>query len=554
VNKHSSKVVVRQIVEALNVLGVTQIVISPGSRNAPFMLELHSDSRFECMSVVDERSAAFFALGLVQQSQRPVAIICTSGTALLNYAPAVAEAFYQRKKLIVISADRPPFWINKGEGQSIVQTNIFEAFTEASWQLMEDEEPGAIEMNQARLNDFVQQVATIPGPIHLNVPFNEPLYDLESNEFHSNFNVIPNKSERANFNWIEKLRGKKIMVLLGQHQEQEDFASELETISQFENLAVFAELHSNSIHPNFISSIDTLIMSLGSRAQELIQPDVLITVGTNIISRKIKAILRKSKPTHFHIGLHEKSMDTYNCLENFFCVSPKQVFSEMRVLRNAEIQYGSTLRKSYHLATEVGHKYINSAAFSDLKAMQIIAENIPVAAAIQLGNSSIIRYYHLVHQGRNNRFESNRGVAGIDGCTSTAVGYAYNAQNEVYFISGELAFMYDSNAFWNKYVSRKLKVIVINNGGGGIFRIIDGAKDSHTLETLQETPHDLSVENLVRRYGLKYLSASNENELLHALHVLNEERECTIIEVFTPRLENAEILDTFFKAIHLNHE
>lgn len=553
-NKHSSKVVVRQIVDALHVLGVTQIVISPGSRNAPFMLELHSNSRFECMSIVDERSAAFFALGLIQQSQRPVAIICTSGTALLNYAPAVAEAFYQRKKLIVISADRPPFWINKGEGQSIVQTNIFEAFTEASWQLKEDEEPHAVENNEAFLNEFIFHLKTVPGPVHLNVPFNEPLYDLVSNEFHSNFHVIPNKSERANFAWIEKLRGKRIMILVGQHQEQDDFMSELEILSQFENVAVFAELHSNSIHHNFISSIDTLIMSLGSRAQELIQPDVLITVGTNIISRKIKAILRKCKPTHFHIGLQEKPMDTYNCLENFFSVSPKQAFIEMQELRSAQMEYGSILRKVYHIATEVGHKYIDSAAFSDLKAMRIIAENIPEDVTIQLGNSSIIRYYHLVHQGSNNRFESNRGVAGIDGCTSTAVGYAYNAQNEVYFISGDLAFMYDSNAFWNKYVSRKLKVIVINNGGGGIFRIIDGAKDSNTLEALQETPHDSSVENLIRRYGLKYLSASNENELLHALHVLHREQECTVLEVFTPRLENAEILDNFFKAIHLNHE
>lgn len=553
-NQHSSKVVVRQVVEALSVLSVSQIVISPGSRNAPFMLELHSDSRFECLSVVDERSAAFFALGLIQQSNRPVAIICTSGTALLNYAPAVAEAFYQRKKLIVISADRPPFWINKGEGQSIVQTNIFEAITEASWQLKEDEDPGAMEINQTTLNDFVQQVATVPGPVHLNVPFNEPLYGLDSSKFHSNFNVLPIKSEGANFNWIEKLRGKKIMVLLGQHQEPEVFVDELEAIAHFENVAVFAELHSNSIHPNFISSIDTLIMSLGSRAQEFIEPDVLITVGTNIISRKIKAILRKSKPTHFHIGFLEKPMDTYNCLENFFSVSPKQAFTEMQTMRCAEIGYGSVLRKAYHLATEIGHKYIDSAPFSDLRALRIIAQSIPNFATIQLGNSSIIRYYHLVYQGGNNRFESNRGVAGIDGCTSTAVGYAYNSPNQVYFISGELAFMYDSNAFWNKYVSQNLKVIVINNGGGGIFRIIDGAKDSNTLEALQETSHDLSVENLVRRYGLKYLSASNENELLHALHVLHGEQECTILEVFTPRLENAEILDSFFKAIHLNHE
>jgi 2-succinyl-5-enolpyruvyl-6-hydroxy-3-cyclohexene-1-carboxylate synthase len=295
-------------------------------------------------------------------------------------------------------------------------------------------------------------------------------------------------------------------------------------------------------------------MSLGPRAQEFIQPDVLITVGTNIISRKIKAILRKSKPTHFHIGLHEKPMDTYNCLENFFSVSPKQVFSEMQTLRCAEIEYGSVLRKAYHLATEVGLKHIDSAPFSDLKAIRIIAQTIPNFTTIQLGNSSIIRYYHLVYQGENNRFESNRGAAGIDGCTSTAVGYAYNSPSQVYFISGELAFMYDSNAFWNKYVSQNLKVIVINNGGGGIFRIIDGAKDSNTLESLQETPHDLSVENLVRRYSLKYLSASNENELLHGLHVLHAEQECTILEVFTPRLENAEILDSFFKAIHLNHE
>ncbi len=553
-NQHSSKVVVRQVVEALNVLGVTQIVISPGSRNAPFMLELHSDSRFECLSIVDERSAAFFALGLIQESNKPVAIICTSGTALLNYAPAVAEAFYQRKNLIVVSADRPASWINKGEGQCIVQPNIFQEFTEASWQLKEDEQENAFGQNHTVLQAFISHLKSVTGPVHLNVPFNEPLYDLVSDEFQSNFILDSNKSETISFNRIEELKSKKIMILIGQHQEKESFVNELEIISQFENVAVFAELHSNTLHSSFISSIDTLIMSLGAKAQELIEPDVLITVGTNIISRKIKAILRKCKPMHFHIGLQEKPMDTFNCLEYFFSVSPKQAFSEMQELRCAQIEYGSNLRKVYHIATEVGLKYIDSAAFSDLKAMRIIAENIPDEAAIQLGNSSIIRYYHLVHQGRNNRFESNRGVAGIDGCTSTAVGYAYNAQNDVYFISGDLAFMYDSNAFWNNYVSQKLKVIVINNGGGGIFRIIDGAKESNKLEALQETPHNLKVQSLVQRYGLNYLSAVNENELLNALRVLHGEQECTILEVFTPRLENAEILDNFFKAIHLNHE
>jgi 2-succinyl-5-enolpyruvyl-6-hydroxy-3-cyclohexene-1-carboxylate synthase len=556
VKKHSSKLVVQQLVEALNAVGVKQIVISPGSRNAPFMIELSNDKRFECLSIIDERAAAFFALGLCQKNTAPVAIICTSGTALLNYAPAIAEAYYQRLSVIVISADRPAFWINKGEGQSIVQTNVFESFTETSFQLVEDELEHASIENFNRLNQFVKSVKNKIGPVHINVPFNEPLYDVVNEGSNYNYSTIESSSkEEFSIDHSKFLGKKRVLILLGQHQENTVALKRVLTnLSDHNEILVLGELHSNLCSENVIYSIDTLIMALGETAQQLIQPDLLITIGTNIVSRKIKAILRKAKPMHIQLGVNEKVMDTFNCLTEFIPVSPELFLEKVVTDFDRNSEYGLTIRRMFATANSLGKKYLKQCEFSDLKAMEILSSRIPKNSVVHLGNSSVIRYFHLVNAPENARYQSNRGVAGIDGCTSTAVGNAFGSDNLTVLISGDLAFLYDANAFWNNYVSPKLKVVVINNQGGGIFRIIEGAKDSDFLETLQETAHTQSVQGLVNRFGLTYFQASNESELSEILDVFFENPNCAVLEIHTPRLTNANVLNDFFKAVILNHE
>ena len=175
--KISSKKVVSNILGALKSADITDVVLTPGSRNAPFSISIANDSFFAVHSIVDERSAGFFALGLSQQSKKPSVLICTSGTALLNYAPAIAEAYYQRVPLLVISADRPEEWINRGEGQSIRQNNVFQNYADYSASLFADEKEASIQ-NKEIIQQTFQYLLSNNGPVHLNVPFQEPLYEL----------------------------------------------------------------------------------------------------------------------------------------------------------------------------------------------------------------------------------------------------------------------------------------------------------------------------------------------------------------------------------------
>lgn len=245
------------------------------------------------------------------------------------------------------------------------------------------------------------------------------------------------------------------------------------------------------------------------------------------------------------MGLNEAEMDTFLCLHSHVQVSPKYFFehaSQLPHIGNFKSEVLAIQQKSQqNIAAQLpGFDY------SDLSVFWKIQDQIPADYDVQMGNSSVVRYIQLFDQRKDLRYFGNRGVAGIDGCTSTAVGACYASQRDTLLISGELSFMYDSNAFWNNYLSEKLKVIVINNGGGGIFRIIEGPKNVSQLERFFETSHSRSVKGLVESFEVEYLSASNENELNEILPLFFQKKNIVVLEIFTPSLQNAAVLSRFF--------
>ncbi len=548
--KISSKKVVSYILGALKSAGITDVVLTPGSRNAPFSISIANDSFFNVFSIVDERSAAFFAMGLSQQSKRPTVLICTSGTALLNYAPAIAEAYYQRIPLLVISADRPEEWIDRGEGQSIRQNNVFQNYSDYSACLFADEKEASMQ-NREIIQKTFQYLLSNNGPVHLNVPFQEPLYELidceelPSFQFETKEKAIDVLKE-VNESLEIIQQAERIMVLVGQHV-YEYFSKELEQFNQLQQVVVLTETHANVNIENAFPCIDRLIMGLGGNAQQTLAPDVLITVGTNIISRKIKAILRKAKPKHIQVGLNEKKMDTFDCLELQCNLTPQEFYNSLKEIESKSEWKNNLLSIQENQIKQV-EAWLPSAPFSDLTVFYSLLKAIPNGMDVQMGNSSVVRYIQLFNQNKKLTYFGNRGVAGIDGSTSTAIGAAWKTRKPTLLISGDLSFHYDSNAFWNNYLSSELKVIVINNGGGGIFRIIDGSKDTEHLEQFFETSHSSkSIKGIADLYSLNYFCAANNDELNEALPLFFNQSHVSVLEIFTPKEDNPKALDAFFQ-------
>ncbi|HEY8405142.1 MAG TPA: 2-succinyl-5-enolpyruvyl-6-hydroxy-3-cyclohexene-1-carboxylic-acid synthase [Flavobacteriales bacterium] len=556
----SDKKPVQDFVQLLQQYAIEHVIITPGSRNAPFIISLSDHPTIQSHSVVDERSAAFVALGMAQQLRKPVVLICTSGTAALNFAPAIAEAYYQRIPLLVVTADRPIEWIDQGEGQSIRQRNVFQNFVKASYEIAEEASEGDLVWYNVRIMDEAMRLCTegVPGPVHINFPLRESLYRTAEPD------GIVKTIQRAEVQLSlspDELRGihkriataQKVMILAGQLPPIEGLREHVIALAERENVVVFTEAHSNLSHPQFISTIDRLIMGLEGEEIDRLVPDLLITIGHNIISRKIKEYLRKGQPEHWHVDVSGEGLDTYKHLTKIIPLHPVDFFRAIDTSYTTTSNYRAQISAMNDKARNAATTYLKEAAWSDLKAFDIIMKHIPAGQDLQMGNSSVVRYILLSDSRSDLRYYGNRGVAGIDGCTSTAVGAAYITQKPTTLISGDIAFFYDSNAFWNNLVSSRLKVIVINNSGGGIFRIIPGPSTTgDALDTYFETVHQRSVNGLAAMYHLPCHTVRNEVELEAGLQWLYEQKSCAILEIVTPREKNDTIQKRYFQFIKEN--
>ncbi|MFN0032477.1 MAG: 2-succinyl-5-enolpyruvyl-6-hydroxy-3-cyclohexene-1-carboxylic-acid synthase [Flavobacteriales bacterium] len=550
----SDKRTVQDLISLLVAKDVHHAVVCPGSRNAPFSISLHKHEVIRAYNIVDERSAAFFALGMAQQLQKPVAIICTSGTAALNFSPAIAEAFYQRVPLLVITADRPVEWIDQGEGQSIRQRNVYQNFVKASYEVMEETAHTDSAWHNVRIMDEAIGLCTagVAGPVHINFPLRESLYGTAEKAENKVKVVERVKAPSALPKTIvlqlksQLSEAKKILILAGQLLPDAMLNKALKQWSGLPQAVVMTEAHSNMADEKFITTIDRLVMKFNDDQKKFLVPDVLITVGHNIISRRIKEYLRNAECEHWHIDVSGEGLDTLKHLNKIIATEPRHFFEEVLPAGNKQSDYSKTMLAWNELKGEKANEFLATCPWSDLKAFEIIYSAIPEGHHLQMGNSSVVRYVLLFNARKNLRHFGNRGVAGIDGCTSTAIGATYASQKPTTLVTGDLGFFYDSNAFWNDYVSQHLRVIVINNGGGGIFRIIDGPGTTEALEDFFETKHMRSAEKMAEMYGLQYFCAIDQDSLEEGLTWLYANEFCSVLEVFTPRLENDKVLRAYF--------
>lgn len=545
----------QSIIEICLAKRITNIIISPGSRNAPLTIGFAQNPNFKCYSIADERCAAFFALGIAQQTKLPTAVVCTSGSALLNYYPAVAEAFYSQIPLIVISADRPQNKIDIGDGQTIRQENVFQNHSVFNANLTED---ASVE-NDLKINKAIETAILQKGPVHINAPFEEPLYETVSEL--SVEPKITHSEEILGTKIIENIddvvsiwnTSKRKLILIGGINEANSVSQEiLENFAKDPSIVVLTETTSNLHHPSFINSIDTLITPFDDFDFKELEPKVLITFGGMIVSKRIKAFLRKYKPEHhWHIDTL-RAYDTFNALSKHFVMEPDDFFKEL--LPKTEFvssKYFSKIDKIYDLRKIRKQEYLRKITFSDFKVFEKVIESLPKNSQLQISNSSAIRYAQLIEIDPSIEVYCNRGTSGIDGSTSTAIGAAVaRSDKQTVFITGDIGFLYDSNALWNSYIPKNFKIILINNGGGGIFRILPGHEEKPVFNTYFETSHNLTAEHLAKMYQINYFKATDNQSLDESIkEFYNKDTAVGILEIFTPTLENDVILKQYFKEL-----
>ncbi|WP_228851849.1 2-succinyl-5-enolpyruvyl-6-hydroxy-3-cyclohexene-1-carboxylate synthase [Aegicerativicinus sediminis] len=559
--------------------GIKNIIISPGSRNAPLTIGFTNDPFFNCFSIVDERCAAFFGLGIAQQSKSPTALVCTSGSALLNYFPAIAEAFYTNIPMVVLSADRPKHLVEIGDGQTINQVDVYGSHVRYSTNLKSDlknsdsllskDAPPLIKNLENKFEKFLGLIDSIEkqneaeirkalstsilqsSPVHINVPFDEPLYNMVENSKFNYSNSIPQLEHSLPEN-LDSIQEKwssfsKIMILVGAMDPGMINQELLEKIISDPRIVVFTETLSNLHHPNLFPFIDKLITSLSDSEFEKLRPELLLTLGGMIVSKRIKAFLRKYKPKeHWHVG-ENKANDTFFSLNKHFKSLPQTFLSQMDYSTESSDYRDYWLQvKNYRSAR---HKeFLDSAPYSDLKVFSIILKRFPENVVLHLGNSATVRYSQLFNLADDIEVYCNRGTSGIDGSTSTAIGAAVANNKQNIIITGDLSFFYDSNALWNNYIPNNFRIIILNNSGGGIFRILPGPKKVEAFEEFFETHHSLTAKELSDMYSFEYSSVNNLDDLDLALETFyNESVKPKILEVFTPRLENDKTLTEYFK-------
>lgn len=552
----SDKKIVSLLADLFAKKGLENIVISSGSRNAPIILAFANHPNIKALSVIDERSAAFFALGIAQHTRKGVAIACTSGSAVLNYAPAIAEAYYQKIPLLILTADRPPHMIDIGDGQTMRQENVFSQYIKKSYSFPLD---FTEEENFAKVNRLINEAIDNlhfpePGPVHINLPFDEPLYETTEDEVTGKVidttEVVPVVEKQLEDEFVKTWnKSQKILLLAGQAPRSESMEEVLSVLSAFPQAAVLTETTSNLYHPDFVDGIDNALSTIHRNDWLDFYPDFLITFGGAVVSKRIKSFLRRRKiDHHWHISVSGEKMDTYFSLSQAVAAEPAAFLEKILPgLKKGKEGFRNRWLQRKKLTMEGREKYLASIPFCDLKVFETLVEKIPKDSVLHLGNSTPVRYSQLFGSSEKFQYFSNRGVSGIDGQASTASGIAFASSKINTLITGDLGFFYDSNALVNLNLTPNFKIILINNGGGGIFRYIPGPDTTKQLEPFFVAKHSWKAEKLAEAFDIHYFKADNLEQLGEMLPKFYDElSRPALLEIFTPSEENAQVLRGYF--------
>lgn len=560
--------IIRPIIDIAEICArqdISQAVICPGSRSAALTLAFARHDDIQTFVIPDERSAGYIALGLAQSSQRTVAIICTSGTAAVNLYPAIIEAFYQQIPLLVLTADRPPEWTDQLDGQTIRQQNIFHNHVLASFQFpVSFEHKDAIWHAHRIVNEAILLTKrAVSGPAHINVPIREPFYPKvgEPWKCSEEIKLISRTSGEVQMtdkglaifdNLFTKSNHNKVLVVVGQCQLSNSHIEVLRTIQERFSWVVIGDITSN-LHKldGAITKHDLLLLNHDVQAD--LAPDLLITVGKSTLSKGLKGFLRRCQPQdHWHIGEEDNLADTFKGLTNSISLNTETFFTALLNSTSesfpVQTEYISLWNKLQKKAIERFTDFLNTVENGEFQAVKRVLDYLPDDCDLHLANSMSVRYASYIGILNKSHISvwSNRGASGIDGCTSTAVGHSINSRRLQILITGDLAFFYDRNGLWHNYLPENFRIIVLNNHGGGIFRLIDGPKQQPELEEFFETSQKLNAENTAKDFNFKYFNTSAISGLGKLLEdFFSMDTGKAILEIETDQSVNQEVFERF---------
>jgi len=499
--------------------GVRHAVVCPGSRNAPIVHNLDVCPDIECRPVTDERSAGFYALGMSQALEEPVAVCVTSGTALLNLAPAVAEAYYQHIPLIVISADRPRQWIDQLDGQTLPQPDALGRFVKKAVSLPEPHD----EETRWYCNRLVNEaLIERHSPVHINVPISEPLFD---------FSVAALPAERK----IELIE------------------AEASSIVQSHLCHLFMQakrpmlISGQPMNPN----LDEAVMLVND--DESYIPDFVLYTGGSIVSKYLKRFLRKAKET-WAVNATGEVNDTFMNLTHVVQGDGTVIADLIRFHLEQRphpfvVKWQSLLLRIRSQAEAYRPAYSQMAAVKYFESRYALLAPQGRAAAVHYANSSAIRLANIF--ARHQVF-CNRGVNGIEGSLSTAAGFSCATGERTFCVIGDLSFFYDQNALWNQNLRGNLRILLLNNGKGGIFNMLKGLEQSPARDRIVAAAHHTSAEGICRQNDVGYLKAANMEEMQQGIDTLlsAESQRPMLLEVFTDAGDDERTLREYYNFIH----
>ncbi len=533
----------RQILEMVALMrehGIVDVVLCPGSRNVPIVHTISQTEGFCCHALTDERSAGFFALGRALATGKTVAVCVTSGSALVNLHPAVTEAFYQQVPLLIISADRPSAWIGQMDGQTMPQTGVFGSMVKYSCCL---ETNDIWHVNRMVNEALLECTHRSKGPVHINVPIEEPLYEFGTEALPS-VRVIrrieglyPDKAREI----AELLhQSTKRMIIIGQkpadRQVKPAYMNELNRgyVSLCENLANCGE---GSVALNITDRLMDEVVGDRRRCAGDYRPDLVITVGGHIVSKKLKNWLRQNPPKqHWHVSPEGTIADTFGCLTTVIEAEPYR-FLEMLAYITIPIEEESNYPQLWRtLAAETKTQTTNKPQdecaemggeseprISEKEIVGKLMGMLPEGAVLHLANSSSVRYAQEFPLHPSVTVCCNRGINGIEGCLSSAVGFASaTPERQNFVVIGDLAFFYDQNALWNRELPDNLHILLLNNHGGEIFNTLPVPDDERTRSFVM-AKHHTNAEAVAQQYGLLYMNRLEEmQEFVDKGHALLE--------------------------------
>jgi 2-succinyl-5-enolpyruvyl-6-hydroxy-3-cyclohexene-1-carboxylate synthase len=544
-----------ELVDILSQMGVEEAVICPGSRNAPLMLALVRHPKIHCYSISDERSAGFFGLGLVLKSQKPVILCCTSGSAGLNFAPAVVEAFFQELPLLVFTADRPAEWIGQWDGQTIYQKELYGKHVKKFFDFPTDTLQEADYYIDLGVKACLKSSAEPKGPVHINIPISEPFY--------------PSQGEQLPLSCLPILSTSELIKLeTGAHKKTTELSSYFDVKKAQSILITVGQRPSNAQENAYFTRLALIgIPIIGDATANLpkechvshdlilanedlwpaLKPDLHIHFGKSFVSKRIKQFLRREKPTKSFL-IHPNPIgrpDPFQSLTDVIPMDTLQFLKEFNITDQQINPWKSLSQKVVNIQAE----YFNQTNFTELTIYNDIIQKIENlnGAEVHIANSLAIRYVNWTSAYfAHTEVFSNRGTSGIDGCLSTAVGASQNTSKIIISILGDVAFQYDKNALWNQYVPNNLRIIVFNNAGGGIFRNLEGSKDLPELAQFMETQQNFTAKNTCLDAGVHYYSARSLeewNEL--SVHFFDKGQQPALLEIFTNSIDNADVLKKY---------